>query len=351
MKIRIFAVTFLAALVAASLTSLGRTPQAKVTCRVLDESGNVVTGAVVNFSTFKKAAWDAGSLKTEFTDVAGATDTNGFVTLSILCIQGEVSCSVYRGNQGIQNGIRMAVAGTDYYLDYGKKVYFTNHVAGRWQPWNPTIELPLRRILNPSAMHAKKTNIRIPVFNESLGYDLEKGDWISPHGTGLTADFIFQVRCVWNGDESPYGEKYYDASVELTFSNEDDGIIEFADSQPALEGSIFRLSRFAPDNGYTNKWSLRQLMNSEGSHYDTASQREGLNYFLRVRTKKDEAGNIIAANYGKIRKPLQLIVTPGNTWIGMTYYFNPTPNDRNMEFDPSRNLFTDLPVTSQVRDP
>jgi hypothetical protein len=25
--------------------------------------------------------------------------------------------------------------------------------------------------------------------------------------------------------------------------------------------------------------------------------------------------------------------------ISFTYYLNPTPNDRNMEFDPSRNLF------------
>ncbi len=28
----------------------------------------------------------------------------------------------------------------------------------------------------------------------------------------------------------------------------------------------------------------------------------------------------------------------------MKYYLNPTPNDRNMEFDPSQNLFTNLPT-------
>lgn len=34
-----------------------------------------------------------------------------------------------------------------------------------------------------------------------------------------------------------------------------------------------------------------------------------------------------------------------------TYYLNPTPNDRNIEFDPKRNLFTNLSSSEEVRDP
>lgn len=37
--------------------------------------------------------------------------------------------------------------------------------------------------------------------------------------------------------------------------------------------------------------------------------------------------------------------------IGMTYYFNPAVNDRNLEFDPKRNLFNNLKLEEQVRNP
>ena len=34
-----------------------------------------------------------------------------------------------------------------------------------------------------------------------------------------------------------------------------------------------------------------------------------------------------------------------------TYYLNPTPNDRNMEFDPTRNLLTGLKEAEKVSVP
>ena len=37
--------------------------------------------------------------------------------------------------------------------------------------------------------------------------------------------------------------------------------------------------------------------------------------------------------------------------LRFTYYLNPTPNDRNMEFDPKRNLFQNLKSTEQVNMP
>lgn len=40
-------------------------------------------------------------------------------------------------------------------------------------------------------------------------------------------------------------------------------------------------------------------------------------------------GNIISAQYGKIY----------GDFLAFTYYLNPSPNDRNVEFDPDQNLF------------
>jgi hypothetical protein len=34
-----------------------------------------------------------------------------------------------------------------------------------------------------------------------------------------------------------------------------------------------------------------------------------------------------------------------------TYYYNQTQNDRNMEFDPKRNLLTSLKDSETVRNP
>ncbi len=34
-----------------------------------------------------------------------------------------------------------------------------------------------------------------------------------------------------------------------------------------------------------------------------------------------------------------------------SYYLNPTPNDRNLEFDPEQNLFKKLTILEEVWDP
>jgi hypothetical protein len=55
----------------------------------------------------------------------------------------------------------------------------------------------------------------------------------------------------------------------------------------------------------------------------------------------DATGKIISANYGKIY----------GDFMNFSYYLNPTPNDRNVEFDPKRNLFTKLKTEEQVMAP
>jgi hypothetical protein len=60
-----------------------------------------------------------------------------------------------------------------------------------------------------------------------------------------------------------------------------------------------------------------------------------------VRTVLDEMGNIKSAHYGKIY----------GDFMQFKYYLNPTPNDRNIEFDPKRNLLKNLKAMEQVREP
>ena len=65
------------------------------------------------------------------------------------------------------------------------------------------------------------------------------------------------------------------------------------------------------------------------------------NFYFRVRTKLDESGNVVSARYGKIYGDL----------AQFTYYFNPTPNDRNVEFDLKQNLMTNLKPNEGVSQP
>ena len=55
----------------------------------------------------------------------------------------------------------------------------------------------------------------------------------------------------------------------------------------------------------------------------------------------DKDGNVKSALYGKIY----------GGFMQFRYYLNPTPNDRNVEFDPKQNLLQGLKPTEQVTAP
>jgi hypothetical protein len=59
---------------------------------------------------------------------------------------------------------------------------------------------------------------------------------------------------------------------------------------------------------------------------------------FRSRTGTDEHGVLKTAHYGKIYGPFKF-ADGRDREVVFTYYFNPTPNDRNLEFDGKNNLF------------
>lgn len=320
--------------------------RAKMTFHAMDDMGNSLTGATVAASTVLLSTVPGiGGTDKQFEEVTGA---NGLAVFDIPYDFGDIHYAVI--DKGTSDSYRMKIGFAECYRDNGGKVRFKKD-KGEWQPWNPTIELLLRRILNPIPMCAKKLHMgtsRIPAFGEALGYDLEKGDWLPPYGIGKNADIIFRLDCVY-GERLDSGILAFDATMTLTFFNEDDGLLEYPDPQPESEGSVFRLLRLAPEFGYVNQWSLRQYAKNEGMSYLRGD--ENLNYYFRVRTKKDDDGKIISANYGKIRNAINFGVAAKNPTLQLWYYFNPTSLDRNMEFDPKRNLFTDLGPMERVNEP
>jgi hypothetical protein len=107
----------------------------------------------------------------------------------------------------------------------------------------------------------------------------------------------------------------------------------------------------APEEGYRHELIKRRARIKDGIRefedriISDSSPQEF--YFLRIRTVLDKDGNIISANYAKIYRGFEWHV---NGSIKFQYHFNPRPNDRNLEFDPNKNLLN-LPEEYRVMEP
>lgn len=225
----------------------------------------------------------------------------------------------------------------------------------------------LRPVIKPIALHAKLTQprrhapdaeTRIPVLGEWCGYDFEIGDWVSPHGNGKVTDvLIFFDREFVRFDASGWqqtleqrrefskkayavrGEEWTEEKFRLksglwnlvfkvAFPNEKEGIILVEDG--FNEHSVLRMPHMAYEEGYVSEYGYQITSN------EYLKRRDDIGFFLRTRVVLDRQGNIESANYAKIYEDFKVTI---DGKIEFAYYFNVTPNDRNLEFDPKQNLF------------
>ena len=242
----------------------------------------------------------------------GITDSEGKFTESS-------ECYPYMGFSVDKEGYYQSGDGYEYKT--------RSKLLDRWEPWNPTIEVVLKKKRNPVPMYIKGgKSTPIPIFNQPLGYDLAKGDWVSPHGEGIISDFIFN--CKFERVDFDNAE----TSCNLSFSNSLDSIQEYTfDSK---DQSLYRWPLEAPKVNYSKllyKWMTVHFPN-EGYKSNIDNK---INYIFRVRSKLNENGNIIFANYGKIKGDF-LVSRKGK--IKFYYFFNPD-GTRNLEENPKLNLF------------
>jgi hypothetical protein len=279
---------------------------AKLVIKVADEEGKPISDANLKIRFSSNRSVDRG-----------VTDANGIFQKSTISNDGVVLGDVTKSG----------------YYESGLAHSFYVSRFGKWQPWGKEITVVMRPIVNPVPMYVRNSSFQVPIFGEEIGFDLEKADWVIPHGTGTHSDFIFKVDQVYdNGDN-------YDARMTLSFSNLFDGIQVVQDDGGGdfNIGSAFRLPRTAPDTGYL---SVLKRRNSRGTFGRFVDREESNNYIFRVRSESDENGKLKQAMYGKIRGEIWYAPGGGGR-IWMHYYLNPeyTPN---LEFDPKRNLFRGL---------
>jgi hypothetical protein len=197
------------------------------------------------------------------------------------------------------------------------------------------MRIQLNKIKNPIQMYAKSLTaeqggiLKMPNYDgKSYGYDLVICDWVAPQGKGNVPDFIF----MFEGDSGRVIDlEEWEKIISIRFSNVQDGIIAWEGASEAGRkyGSELVSDYEAPKEGYQDTWVQRTWKEKGGYHQTTSNMDR--NFYFRVRTKVDEKGNIVSAHYGKIY----------GDFMSFIYYLNPTPNDRNVEFDPKRNLLPD----------
>lgn len=221
------------------------------------------------------------------------------------------------------------------------------------QPWNPTVPIMLKKIGKPIPMIVRlglnggsSYIYRAPKLGEEIGFDLIKADWVRPNGKGEIADLLIRFDSEFLSPES------YKTDATILFSNPDDGLLPI--TELIGKESELKYPRVAPENGYEVK-----SLNVKSPIYEArseAKEKQPLGYLFRIRTVRDKVTNkITSAQYGKIvgrpnaqensnpfefntvnrNEKRELVSGPSFTFSS---YLNPTPNDRNLEYDQQNNL-------------
>ena len=223
------------------------------------------------------------------------------------------------------------------------------NLLGIWQPDNLVATIRLQRVERPIPLFIKRvtkaerggfTTDIFPKGEDTLRYDLLMGDWLAPVGTGRVADVTFTRHPREDLGEGVNGADVrgpsYRDSMTVRFPGEGNGIVELH-PPPSYRLRI----RTAPEDGYRSEylcWRGTNRKLEDDSNYD-----ENRCFCFRIRTRRDDRGRIVEAYYGKIYGDI-LMYTGYNfivCGVKFLYYLNPTPLDRNLEWDRKTNLGPD----------
>ena len=297
-----------------------------VTFSIVDDRGQPVSGATV-----KASFWNHGQKGHDFEKT---TDENGLVALQDTCV-GDLNFSVMKEGH-YKTRLR-------YWFF---KAYFDCAKDGKWMPWNPVIEIVLKRKVNPVAMYCKTATVLLPDKDKSFGFDCIMSDLVEPYGNGKKADFsisyslVYDKENIWNATNH----------LHITFAPGCGAVLMKSDAYSQMN-TIYS----APESGYINHVGF-YLKSLDQAHREERTLASDEYIVFKSRTVFDEQGRETNSHFGKI-------ISKG-FWYGekskdgtggkliFSFYLNPTPNDRNLEFDGQNNLFKpDWQDTSWPREP
>ena len=288
--------------------------KAKITLRVVDSKGAPVEGAFV-----VGGFYNHGKKGHRFEK---HTDRNGCVTLEDRCV-GDL-------NFGVSKDGYYTTGTTHWFFKTG----FDCVKDGRWIPWNPTVDITLKEIRNPIPLYTRRIEKPFPK-GDNVGFDCMAGDFVSPWGKGDHSDFFVKYESVRT--PVPPGMKLSDflcfTNSLLLSATEGGG---FATRQKDTFSKLVA-DYEAPKDGYTDTITY-ELKRTKAKIF--VDRKLDTNQYLFFRSRVGKTGE--KASFGKIYEFVfnESRKETNSVTLRMIYYFNPTPNDRNLEFDGRTNLFS-----------
>lgn len=148
---------------------------ASVTLKIVDEDGNIVPEADI-FTHFVNVSRIQKDYRTK-SDINGLCHAKGKTISHLFYI---VSKDSYYTTKNRYSFIRQ---------DQGKSRQRSRFFPWimRWEPWNPTTTVILKKIENPIPMKVRKVELIFPGLEEYYPFDCDVGDWVEPYGKGEKA--------------------------------------------------------------------------------------------------------------------------------------------------------------------
>jgi len=195
-------------------------------------------------------------------------------------------------------------------------------VNGKWQPYGTIRSIALKKMEDPQELVCRNslTSFKIPAYDTWLAFDFERYQFLAPYGVGKNSDVLlrFTLNNPSRGD--------YHMKMEVSFTNMP---CAGAYTMKKDDFSDFKSVYHADTNAIYQQSFLYSF--DRDPHKRPAVVELGKDEYLvfRTRTKVNEKGRLIFANYGVLYGPWAF-VGPGGMKISFLA-FNPTPNDTNLE--------------------
>lgn len=146
-------------------------------------------------------------------------------------------------------------------------------------------------------------------------FDCLKADWLPPYGEGIKADIEFSITR-YRKDGTLWD------LFQVKFLNANDGFMRIEGAY--ADGMCIRECPKRLD-------LMNELLYLRENNKDVNFKQQ--DYVFRVRTQLTPSGEVLSAYYGKLYDAFYFNILEEGWMCDFEFYLNPTPNDRNLEFN------------------
>ena len=279
--------------------------QAKEVLRVVDQDGKPVKNARI-YGSF----WP-GDNGRKYILVDGLTNVDGEYVAEGAS-KWKLTYQVSKDGYYTSNGM----------VDYLASTNVPAVVSGKWQPYGRRMSIVIKSVENPRLLlnGSGLKSFKIPIYGAWLGFDFERYQFVAPHGEGKNPDVL--LRFTLNNPS----RRDYHMKMDVSFTN-----------MPYAGAYLMKKDEFSDFKNVYHADTNANYRQTFAYSFDRYPQKRpivcelGEDEYLvfRTRTKVDDKGRLLSANYGVLYGSWSFV---GPRGMNIPYLaFNPTPNDTNLE--------------------